>query len=276
MAENIFPPVPANNSSIPGCFKEAVCVDAGRIYDSCGDKDCLEDLRVYFTPAVQQMVDNAVSIRSRKAEVITVYIDVEPVAFNRGFYSVDLTFFFDICLDVYSSPSQCPMTVHGLSIFNKKVILYGSEGSVKIFSSDCREDAPDTTEFTQNLPRAVCQVADPIVLCARLAEPCGCCTPCCCVPSCICSRFGGSFENTQPAKIVLVSLGVFSICQIERNVQMLMPVYDFCVPSKECVTSSCPDNPCELFSKIQFPTDQFFPPRAEDLHCDDLPRGGGC
>ena len=32
-----------------GCFKEAVCIDAGRIYDSCGDKDCLEDLRVYFT-----------------------------------------------------------------------------------------------------------------------------------------------------------------------------------------------------------------------------------
>ena len=31
-----------------GCFKEAVCIDASRVYDSCGDKDCLEDLRVYF------------------------------------------------------------------------------------------------------------------------------------------------------------------------------------------------------------------------------------
>ena len=26
-------------------FKEAVCIDAGRIYDSCSDKDCLEDQR---------------------------------------------------------------------------------------------------------------------------------------------------------------------------------------------------------------------------------------
>ena len=37
-----------------GCsngFKEAVCINAGRIYDSCSDKDCLEDLRVYFTTA---------------------------------------------------------------------------------------------------------------------------------------------------------------------------------------------------------------------------------
>ena len=33
-----------------GCFKEAVCIDASRVYDSCGDKDCLEDLRVYFRP----------------------------------------------------------------------------------------------------------------------------------------------------------------------------------------------------------------------------------
>ena len=23
-----------------GCFKEAVCIDASRVYDSCGDKDC--------------------------------------------------------------------------------------------------------------------------------------------------------------------------------------------------------------------------------------------
>ena len=23
-----------------GCFKEAVCIDAYRVYDSCGEKDC--------------------------------------------------------------------------------------------------------------------------------------------------------------------------------------------------------------------------------------------
>ena len=31
------------------CFKEAVCIDAERIYDSCSDKDCLEDLQVFFS-----------------------------------------------------------------------------------------------------------------------------------------------------------------------------------------------------------------------------------
>ena len=23
-----------------GCFKEAVCIDASRVYDSCGEQDC--------------------------------------------------------------------------------------------------------------------------------------------------------------------------------------------------------------------------------------------
>ena len=66
-----------------------------------------------------------------------------------------------------------------------------------------------------------------------------------------------------------VTIGLFTIVQIVRNVQMLIPAFDFCVPEKECVTSS--DNPCELFRKIEFPTDEFFPPKANDCNC-----GCGC
>ena len=51
--------------------REAVCIDAGRVYDSCSDKDCLEDLRVYFTERDQMIVDHAVSVRAKKAEVLT-------------------------------------------------------------------------------------------------------------------------------------------------------------------------------------------------------------
>lgn len=29
-----------NDNLSNNCFKEAVCVDAGRVYDSCCDKDC--------------------------------------------------------------------------------------------------------------------------------------------------------------------------------------------------------------------------------------------
>ena len=72
-----------------GCFKEAVCIDTKRIYDSCSDKDCLEDLQVFFTTAQQPIVDQAISVKARKVEVLNVYLAVEPVPLNKGFYSVD-------------------------------------------------------------------------------------------------------------------------------------------------------------------------------------------
>ena len=76
-----------NCNLLPDAFKEAVCIDAGRVYDSCCDRDCLEDLRCYFSPSAQSIVDTATSVRVRSAEVSKVYIDVEPVSFNRGYYS---------------------------------------------------------------------------------------------------------------------------------------------------------------------------------------------
>ena len=74
----------------------------------------------------------------------------------------------------------------------------------------------------------------------------------------------GFLESAVPLIAGLAEvIGLFIIVQIVRNVQMLIPAYDFCIPEKECVTSS--DNPCELFRRIEFPTNEFFPPRATDL-----------
>ena len=39
----------ASQAASLGGFREAVCLNAGRVYDSCSSKDCLEDLRVYMT-----------------------------------------------------------------------------------------------------------------------------------------------------------------------------------------------------------------------------------
>lgn len=47
------------------CPKESVCIDAYRVYDSCGDKNCLEDLPVFFTQPSQIIIDKANNIRIR-------------------------------------------------------------------------------------------------------------------------------------------------------------------------------------------------------------------
>ena len=79
----------------PGAnFKEAVCIDTNRVYDSVSDKNCLEDLQITFPDDVQSIVNNCCSLKLKEVEVENVYMDVEPIPFNKGFYTVDITFFF--------------------------------------------------------------------------------------------------------------------------------------------------------------------------------------
>ena len=68
--------------------------------------------------------------------------DVEPVPFDRGFYSIDLQYFFKVTLQVYTGVGR-PTEVEGLAAFDKKVILFGSEGNAKVFESKFREEAFD-------------------------------------------------------------------------------------------------------------------------------------
>lgn len=228
----------AENERTPDCengaaLKEAVCIDAMRIYDSCSDKDCLEDLRVLFPASVQPVVDASANVRVRDVDVISVYIDMQPIPFNRGYYSIDLTFFFDVSLELYGGATVGCERVSGISIFNKKVILYGSEGNVKMFTSEsCRDEAD--LQGNKVLPKATVQVAQPVALSAKLCEHCRCgCEPCCVIPDCIASRYGGAFETVEQKNTVYVTIGLFTIVQIVRNVQMLIPAFDFCIPDKE-------------------------------------------
>ncbi len=265
-----------DNKHMQAGTKEAVCVDAGRVFDSCCDKDCLEDLRVYFTEQDQMLIDHAVSVRARKVEVITTYIDVEALPFNKGYYSCDLTFYFDVQLDVFTGRNSPCITVCGVAMFQKKVILYGSEGSVKVFSSEFNADGCDPQAMpTRNLPRCNVQVAAPVILDTRVCDPCenackvnncGCDCGCSQIPECVSCRYNGNFCDDCDCRIVYVTIGIFTIVQLVRNVQMLMPVYDYCMPTKECCPNT--DNPCDLFRKMTFPVDEFFPPKEEQSGCN--------
>lgn len=252
-------------------INEAICVDTARVYDSCADKDCLADLRVYLTEPAQNIIDMAASIRCKGCDVINVFTDVDPVPFNRGYYSVDITFFFAVYLDAYSSPAAPPTTVAGLCVFSKKAILYGSEGSVKVFSSEYSPDTDTQLPPVTTNPTAKVQVAQPLCLDARLCR----CHDCCNnisdaangVPQSISNFFGGPFLFNDTGRAVRVTIGLFSIVQLERNVQMLIPAYDFCMPGKEC--SHDTETPCDSFRKIRFPVSEFFPPAESDAQNEE-------
>lgn len=230
----------------------------------CTDKDCLSDLQVFFTDRTQPVIDNALSAKVKDVEIITVYLDVEPVPFNKGFYSVDVTFFFKVTVAAYTSPVIPPAVVNGVAAFSKKVILYGSDGSVRVYTST---DTRDLSDYgNSNMPKASISVVEPMVLDSKLVEYCpGRSLDCgITLPGTICNCFDGDFATCQPKKVVLVSIGLFTIVQLERNVQMMIPVYDYAVPDRESTNTT--DDPCEVFKKIKFPVNQFFPPKLTEAN----------
>lgn len=264
-------------------IREAVCIHTEKIYDSCKDKDCLEDAQVIFKNPrwVQMIVNRAISVKITDAEVKFVYTDVEPVPFKKGFYTVHTKYFIKVCLSflVPGNPKgNHTIQVEGLVIFDKKVILFGSEGGVKIFKSQFRDtnSVQDIGDVLQqdNLPIVKVEVAEPIPLNARIVEVCERRDCCClddipkCILDCLCDNdtdVAGTEEHHRgPTKEVVVSIGLFSITKLLRVVQLLIPAFDFCVPDKECV-SSTDENPCDIFDTIDFPVDEFFPPQIFDF-----------
>jgi hypothetical protein len=270
-------------------IKEAVCIQVEKIYDSCKEKDCIEDAKVLFKcpEKVQWIINHAINVKSRRAEVVKVYSDVEAVPFKKGFYTVDVKFFIKVTLDFFvpkHSGGIKIITVHGLVVFDKKVILFGSEGNVKIFKSHFVEhgiDIPIDSALQQdNLPISKVEVAEPIALNAKICEIVEKCYEDCCdnnIPRSISdtledveideSDFGDITDDERhilDRKVVVATVGLFSIIKLARLIQLLIPAFDFCVPHKTCIASTDED-PCELFDTIEFPVEEFFPPQKCDF-----------
>lgn len=272
-----------------GKVKEAVCIQVEKVYDSCKEKDCIEDAKVIFSHnrCVQRVIDKAINVKCRRAEVADVFMDVEPVPFKRGFFSVDVKFFIKVTLDFFIPKKRSCVKIipiNGIIVFDKKVILFGSEGNVKIFKSHFVEgeiDTPIKSALQQdNLPVSKVEVAEPICLGARIQDLLDkCFEDTCCLeqlPRGVAesletdvSEEDDIFESEEadrgfPTRRVVATVGLFSIIKLIRNVQLLIPAFNFCVPKKECVAAT-EENPCELFETIEFPVDEFFPPQKFDF-----------
>ncbi|MDR0446074.1 MAG: hypothetical protein LBH17_03455 [Oscillospiraceae bacterium] len=257
MTEKIVPGATPDNAAV----KEAVSVHTTKIFDACRDKDCIDDLRLYLTAASQSAVESAVSVRARGAQLLFADIDVEEVTFNRGYYSVDIRYFYRVQGEAFTLLNK-PVEIAGLAVFDKRVILFGSESSAKIFTSRDSMTAPAAdTQEAANLPTAVIEAVDPIVLAMRLVD-----VPdksneftVSEIPSQIAENFGDELVFDNTSRRVYVTLGQFSIIRMERDTQLLIPSYDYFVPDKECLGAG-DDDACSLFSRIHFPIDEFFPP----------------
>ena len=255
MADRVVPG-PVNDND---CIKEAVCISTRKIMDSCRDKDCVEDLRVYPTVSSLPYIESAFSVRPKCAQLLQCEVSVSEICLNRGYYTVDVTYFYKITGETF--PANQSFT--GLAVFDKRVMLFGSEGRVRSFSSD----GSGTPDGAGSMPYAEVDAVDPIALHMSLAETAlpdpGIDQRD--IPQAILDSFGEEISVTGGTRHVYVTLGQFSIIRLERSTQLLIPAYDYCLPDKECPGTISEDDPCTLFSRIRFPVEEFFPP---DSICD--------
>ena len=146
-----------NSSSISPCNRENVCIDTFRVLDSCRDRDCYQDARVYLTAFGQEIIERTQTVRATSAEIIGTYIGVDPIPFNRGFYQISIRYYIRLRLEACLGSCRA-QEFDGLSVLEKKVVLYGGEGSVSIFRSNpsggfC--DCPNESTMSTNTPTAV-------------------------------------------------------------------------------------------------------------------------
>ncbi|MBE6694362.1 MAG: hypothetical protein E7589_06335 [Ruminococcaceae bacterium] len=270
MAENRF-------SSPAGCHKDCgkdtVCVETNRILDSCRDRDCFENVKVFLTDAGEDVISRTTQVRVKESCVAWTYIGIDPVQFNRGFYTVNIRFYIKLVFE----GCVCGHTreFDGIAVLEKKVVLFGGESNVSIFKSSvdssafCSEPEPCYKERT--VPCAVVEVVDPVILDVDVLEerahPPICC--CCCagdvpesIQGCLSSPLYVEADNDGNGcerRILVVSIGLFSLVRLVRPAQYLINAAEFVIPDKECVPAEHND-PCAIFKNMPFPITEFAPP----------------
>ena len=76
MPEKVMPGPVSDCSGI----REAVCIHTRKIYDSCRDKDCIEDLRFYPKLQYVDVINRALSVKGGSAKLREEGYRVESLA----------------------------------------------------------------------------------------------------------------------------------------------------------------------------------------------------
>lgn len=242
-----------------------VLIDTYQVFDSCRDRDCFEDTRVFLDEFGQSLIEHTNQVRTKSAEICSSSISVEPVQLSRGFYRITVRFYVRLELEACVCPGK-PQTFCGIAATEKSAVLFGGEGEVRVFRSNTVSDSfcsrPCTGEMSTNLPIAVVETVDPVILGTRVVEPhqCRCC---CCrddIPEPVTGVLGGTIVDGSQ-RYLAVSLGFFSVIRLERPEQYLIEATELSVPDKEC---ECSENgsPCDAFARMAFPVEEFAPGRS--------------
>lgn len=242
-------------SQMPAGFGDAVPINVNRVFDSCSDRDCISNVPVILDGG--ELPCSIQLVKCKCVRVSDVCMRIEPVPFNRGFFNIDLTFTFHVELLGFTRACDQPQLLTGAAYASKSCILYGSESNTQtFFSNGCRMGYTDACCEVVNLPFANVKVVSPIALETKIGMICrqnDYCPP---------------QEGMPPAmRSVIMTLGLFSVIELARPVTIMVPTFEYSIPSKECCADT--ETPCAVFDRMRFPTEEFSPVTL-------APDSGGC
>ena len=244
-----------------GQVRETVCIDTYRVLDSSRDRDCYEDVRVYLTPFGQEIINGTCNVRVRRCEVAWCNVAVDPIQFNCGFYQLTVRYYILLTLESCMGQGRA-QEFNGIAVLEKRSVLYGGEGDVKVYSSS---DGSSACNFNprdegNTAPVGVVETVDPIALSVKVCDRnalSGCCF-CTCdqIPQELAANSIGEIVDPEGGNRLFVSLGIFSVLRLQRPAQLLVNASDYSVPDKESVPVEESD-PCKLFRSMTFPSGEF-------------------
>lgn len=236
-----------------------------KVYDACRQQDCLTEDELGPARAAEECCieeehyaegeiivppHNAASATIDKLKVKKVIIvDKEPCPFKNGYWDVDLKYVFEYRLIFREADGSTIGAIKANNIFNRRVTLFGSQGSDIVLSTDLFVSHHGESAMLDADPYILVE-AKGVALSAELKYSCG-------------VRGGHHHMEGEHANRVKVMIGLFSIIKLYRIVTLLVESKGFAVPP-ECQDIS-PLNPCEFFDDLDFPMDIFAPPQKPEF-----------
>lgn len=249
------------------------CIIALKVYDSCRQQDCLtEDLIGPARAAECTCIDGEhinegdIIVPPRQAAAVTIdrlrvkkiiIVEKKPNPFKKGFWDIDIKYVFEYRLTFREADGNLIGSIKANSIFNKKVTLFGSNGSDIVLATDLFSRHTDTETID----------AEPFILVEAKAVE---------LSAEIRYRRCGNRPDDDSAlepSSVDVTIGLFTIIKLFRIVNLTVQSRGFCIPP-ECEEIS-PLNPCDFFERLDFPMDIFAPPQRPEFLAGisgDIPR----
>ena len=250
-----------------GESNDVCCIDTYKIFDSCRDQMCLEDLKILMTDGAQELLNASANVRVKQAKVIWLRVNTDEMPFNRGYFQVKIRYYFYVLLEgcIGGNPREIP----GLAVYDQTAVLCGGESNVSTFKSDvntsfCSGAVINPAYNVGHQPQIVVDVVDPIVLNLKVVDKCPSNVGCSLcgtedLPEQVCSCYDGDVAEHNDCKSAFITLGVFALIRLQRATQIIVPAGEYRIPEKECSSNVTFGDACALFRAMNFPIEEFLP-----------------